>query len=380
MRAKLIGALAAAAAVAITLAGCSGDTDPGGTDAPADADAYTILWINPLSGSGAAFGEASKGGVELALEDIEASGGINGAPLNVIFEDNELSADATITAYQRRISEEPLAVMLAGSSMVLALNPFAEQDEIMIANVGAQTPQLISPDYPFVYSFIPTSAAEAERLAERMTSDDGISRVAVLATDNDYGKDTAEAFEAAFTANGGTVAAHEIHAVGSTDMRAQLTKIKGGGAESLVIVSNVAEVGHAVAQAKELGLDVPLYGFTYALSPDNFEIAGDAMNGMKGVAVSFLSDNPIATEFADRFEESTGVWPNVTAAVSYDATMIIAEGLRKVGNDRAALIDYISQVSDHEGVLGTTSMTSERQVNFPLNEFVIVDGEVKPWQ
>lgn len=380
---KILAALAVAGTV-LAMAGCAGDgdTDAGASGADgnaAPAEGYSILWINPLSGASASFGEASRGGVELALEDIAAAGGINDAELNLIFEDNELSPEASITAYQRGIGEDPVAVMTAGSSVVLALHPLAEQDEVLLANIGAQSPVLISPDLPFVYNFIPTSAAEAARLAERMVDEDDITSVAVLAVDSDYGKDTSAAFEEAFEAAGGEIAAHEIHPVGGTDMRTQLTKIKATDAEALVLVSNVGEVGHAAAQAAELGLDLPLYGFTYALSPDNFDIAGAAMEEMKGVAVSFLSSNEAAESFAERYEAAYGVWPNVTAAVSYDATMILAEGLREVGNDRAALIEYVAGVSGFEGVLGTTTMTAERQSDFPLNEFVIVDGEITTW-
>lgn len=377
MKEKVLAALAVAGTV-LALAGCAGETEAVG-DTPAEDETYSILWMNPLSGASASFGEASRGGVELALEDIEAAGGINGGTLEVLFEDNELSPETSVTVYQRGIDKNPVAVMTAGSSIVLALNPLAEQDEVLLANVGAQSPALISPDLPFVYNFIPTSAAEATRLAERMAGEDGIGSVAVLAVDNDYGKDTSAAFEEAFEAEGGEVAAHEIHALGGTDMRTQLTKIKATDAEALVLVSNVGEVGHSAAQAAELGLDLPLYGFTYALSPDNFEIAGGAMEGMKGVAVSFLSSNDAAKDFAERYESAYGVWPNVTAAVAYDATMILADGLREVGNDRAALIEYVAGVSGHEGVLGTTTMTEDRQVDFPLNEFLIKDGEITTW-
>lgn len=376
MRTKALAALTLAGAL-LALPACSDAGSADGGDA--QPEEYTLLWINPLSGASASFGEASRGAIELALEDIEAAGGINGAELKILFEDNELQAEASITAYQRAIGENPVAVMTAGSSVVLALNPLAEQDEVMVANIGAQSPALISPDLPFVYNFIPTSAAEATRLADRMVNEDDIEKVAVLAVDNDYGKDTSAAFEEAFTSEGGEVAAHEIHPLGGTDMRTQLTKIKASGADALVLVSNVGEVGHAAAQAQELAIGMPLYGFTYALSPDNFEIAGSALDGMKGVAVSFLSSNDAANSFAERYEEAYGFWPNITAAVSYDATMILAEGLREVGNDRAALIEYVAGVSGYEGILGTTTMTSERQSDFPLNEFAIVDGEIKPW-
>lgn len=382
MRGRLVVAVAAAGSMLLAACGSDSDGDDNGATAGGGggSEEYVVVWINPLSGASAAFGEASRGGVELALEDIEEAGGINGAELEVLFEDNELQPEASITAYQRTIGRDPVTVMTAGSSVVLALAPLAEQDEIMLANIGAQSPALISPDLPLVYNFIPTSAAEADRLATRLTEDEGVSKVAILSVDNDYGKDTAEAFVAAFEGAGGSIPAHEIHELGGTDMRTQLTKIKASDAEAVVFISNVGEVGHSVAQAEELGIDLPRYGFTYALSPDNFEIAGDAMNGMKGTAVSFVNDSETATGFAERYEEAYGTWPNVTAAVSYDGTMIIAEGLREVGNDRAALIEYVAGVEGYEGVLGTTNMTPERQSDFPLNEFEIVDGEISTWE
>lgn len=378
MRKKSIAA-SIAVITALALTGCTGEQAPGGGGGDEGAtEEISIVWLNPLSGASASFGEASRGGMELALEDIEAAGGV-GADLNVMFEDNELQAEASITAYQRASGKNPVAIMTAGSSVVLALNPLAEQDEILLANIGAQSPALIAPDLPFVYNFIPTSAAEASRLADRMVNDDDITKVAVLAVDNDYGKDTSAAFETAFKKEGGSVSAHEIHALGGSDMRTQLTKIKASDAEALVLVSNVGEIGHAVAQTAELKLDLPLYGFTYALSPDNFEIAGDAMNGLKGVAVSFLNSNDKAKSFAERYEKAYGVWPNVTAAVSYDSMMIIADGLREVGNDRAALIKYVAGVKNREGIFGETTMTPERQVEFPLNEYMIKDGEITTW-
>jgi branched-chain amino acid transport system substrate-binding protein len=381
MRGRMVVALAAAGSLLLAACGdgASGDSADSTGGGGGGSEDYVAVWINPLSGASAAFGEASRGGVELALEDIKEAGGINGAELEVLFEDNELQPEASITAYQRTIGRDPVTVMTAGSSVVLALAPLAEQDEIMLANIGAQSPALISPDLPQVYNFIPTSAAEADRLATRLTEDEGVTKVAVLSVDNDYGKDTTEAFRTAFEAAGGTISASEIHELGGTDMRTQLTKIKASDAEAIVFVSNVGEVGHSVAQAEELGIDLPRFGFTYALSPDNFEIAGDAMNGMKGIAVSFVNDSETALSFAERYEKAYGTWPNVTAAVSYDATMIIAEGLRKVGNDREALIDYVAGVKGHEGVLGTTNMTPERQSDFPLNEFEIVDGDIKTW-
>ena len=377
---KRTRALPAVAVVAtLALAAC-GDSADGGSDGDGDApDEYVVGWINPLSGASAAFGEISQCGVQLALDDIEADGWVDGTPIRVEFEDNELEPSASITAFERLMAEEPVTVMTAGSSVVLALAPLAEQNEMMLANVGAQSPALIQPEYPNVYNFIPTSAAEAARLAERLYEDLDITKVATLFVDNDYGIDTSEAFTTAFEELGGEVVAAERHELGATDMRNQLIQIRGSDAEGVVIASNVGEVGHAVSQIDELGLDAPVFGFTYALSPDNFEIAGDAMNDMRGVAVSFLGQGEKGEDFAARFEEECGTAPNATAAVSYDATRMIAEGLAEVGNDKQALMEYIAGVEGYEGVLGSTTMTENRESEFPLNEYEISGGEVGSW-
>lgn len=369
---------AVAGAVAVTglllAAGC-GDSSGAG-----EPDEHLVGWINPLSGASAYFGEASRDAINLALAEINADGGINGTELTVQFEDNELRPDASITAFQRLMAEDPVTVVTAGSSVVLALAPLAAQNEIMLGNIGAQSPELISDEYPYVYNFIPTSAAEAERLAERIYQDAGIRQVASLFVDNDYGIDTAAAFRSAFEAQGGEVVHEERHELGATDMRTQLLQIQDSGAEAVVISSNVTEVGHAVAQADELGITVPLFGFTYSLSPDNFEIAGAAMDGMRGVAVSFDGEGATGADFAERYEEEYGDFPTVNAAVAYDTIRIIAAGLEEVGNDRTALMEYVASLTDFDGALGPTTMSDQRQSEFPLNEWRIEDGEVGTWE
>ncbi len=105
------------------------------------------------------------------------------------------------------------------------------------------------------------------------------------------------------------------------------------------------------------------------------------MNGMRGIAVSFSGEpGSPGEDFARRYEERHGGEPTVFAAVAYDAVRIIAEGLREVGNDRAALIEYVASVRDFDGVLGRTTMTAERQSQFPLNEWEIADGEATSWE
>lgn len=358
------------------------ETEPSAGAEPAGdvPDEYVLGWINPLSGTSAIFGELSRNATEMAVAEINESGGINGADLRIIYEDNEFQLDPSITAFERLMQEDPPAVLTAGSSVVLALSPLATSNEVILANIGAQSPVLSTDAHPDVYNFIPTSALEAQRLAERIHDDLGITRMGVLLVDNDYGIDTSQSFIEAYEELGGEIVREERHELGGTDMRTQLIQIRGADPEGLLIVSNVGEVGHAAAQTRELGLDIPLFGLTFSLSPDNFAIAGDAMDGMRGIAVTFQGTGDVGEDFGARYEEMHGTAPTVYAAVAYDSVRILAEAMTEVGDDPAAIGEYLLTVSDFPGVMGSTTIGENREVQFDLTEWEIEGGEVGTWE
>lgn len=389
---------------ALVLAGCGGDEpaapaaeetpDEAATttsDATSDAttgaatgeapEEWVVGWINPLSGNVATFGELSRNAAELALEAINADGGINGAPLRIVYEDNEYNPQQSITAMQKLAGEGIEFVITAGSSIVFALDPIAQQNDMLVANHGAQSPRLLT-DAPATFNFIPTSAAEVQRLAELTVNRLGITDVAVLQVDNDYGQDTGDAFVAAFEAEGGQILAREAHEVGATDMRTQLLKLEAENPAAIVVISNVSEVGHAVQQARETGFEGELLGLTYSLSPDNFEIAGENMNGMHGVAVSFRPEgNPAAEQFVADYQEQYDGEPTIYAATTFDTVNILAQAIEETGTlDTAALSEFLLELEGFPGVMGETSFNEQRTVEVPLFEWQIVDGEAVSWE
>lgn len=394
--------------LALFAAACGGDdpgTDDPGTDAtetqatgsPAETptgaetggeaaacetpDEWVIGWINPLSGNAATFGELSRNATEMALEKINDDGGINGVPVRVQYEDNELAPEPSITAAQKLAGEGVNLIITAGSSVVFALDPIAQQEDLLIANHAAQSPKLIT-DAPRTYNFIPTSASEVERLAELAIDRLGVESVGVLHVDNDYGQDTTDAFVEAFEGLGGTITTREVHELGATDMRTQLIQIRGSEPDAVIFVSNVTEVGHGVAQAREVGIDSDLLGLTFALSPDNFAIAGEAMNGMHGVAITFRPDaNPEAETFAQEYQSRYDGEPTIYAATAYDAIGILTDAIEATGCDtHEAVSEYLTSLEGYQGVLGDTSMGDDRTVDIPLFEYQIVDGEAVPWE
>lgn len=369
---RVLGAVAALA-YATTLAACGSDDAEG-----SDSGTITIGWIGQMSGSQAIFGEQSSNAIELALEDLKEAG----APdIEVIFEDNEVDPAKSVTIFQSMMAKDPVAVISGGSSVVLALAPLAEQNGLVLANTAAQSPELVSDKYPAVYNFIPTGKAEAEALAERIYEDEGIEKVAMEFVDADYGIDTSEAFANKFEDLGGEIVASERHELEATDMRTQLRKIKDSGAEAMVVVASEGEVGHVAAQADEIGIGMPVFGFTYALSPTNYNLAGTTMTGWRGIRVNFDPTSESGKPFADRYREAYGEEPIIYAAIAYQTMMILGDCLTDVGNDRDGLKECVADVENYEGVMGNTTMGDDREVEIPLQfwEIVAPGDTVQDW-
>lgn len=331
----------------------------------------------PLTGTAAFYGEITKNGFDLAVKAINDAGGVDGVPVRMVYEDSQLESRAGVTALQKLVDVHRVPVVFtAGSAVVLSQSPLASEQQIVLANIGAQSAQLRH-EGPWVFTFIATSDVEARGLAEVMIDDLGITEYAIIHVDNDYGIDSAAAFRRTADAKGARMLALEQHPTGAVDMRTQLIKIKAQEPPALVIFSQITEVGHIVRQARDLGINSQILGTTWTGSADNIEIAGDAMNGIIGVRVAF---NPSAASgsqaFLAAYLDAHGTPPTVHSAIAYDALSVVAEIVGRVGYDTGAIQEGLLTVQDFEGVLGSLTMDSDGLVIFPLTTYKIEDLEV----
>lgn len=286
----------------------------------------------PLTGEVASYGQKAQRGIELAVEDLNAKGGLLNSQVSVDFQDdrNDKREAVSIMTKFATIDKVPVIFGSAGSGVSLAIAPLANRYKVVLISPVSSSSQLSTEGGDFFFRTVPADDLQAEVLAQ-WVFDSGAKRVAVVYTNNSWGKPLEEGFSAKFTALGGQVLLSEGVQEGSADFRTIIVKLKELDALDAVISPTYPkEGGIFVRQIKELALEVPLFGGDNWGSPEFRNIAGDAAEGVCYTAPS-ESTSPAFNAFAQRYEAKFGEAPDILGAYAYDAAMAIFKAIEAAG-------------------------------------------------
>ena len=213
--------------------------------------------VLPLTGSAAVWGENSRMGLEIALEEVNAAGGVKGKKVNLIFEDSQSDSAKAVSALQKLISTDKVSVVIGdiASSSVLAMAPIAEKAKVVLLSPGASNPD-ISKAGEFIFRNWQSDALEGKVDAKYAYEHLG-KNVAVLYVSNAYGTGLKTVFEESFQKLGGKILASESFEQGATDMRSQLNKIRSLKLDAIYMPGYPPEMAILLRQAKEMGIKVP---------------------------------------------------------------------------------------------------------------------------
>lgn len=317
-----------------------------------------------MTGGTAHFGQDTDKALRLALEQVNAAGGIGGRMLKVVTLDTRGDSAEAANAVTRLIDVEKAIAIIGevASSLSLAGGRVAQRRQIPMISPSSTNPKVTQVgDYIFRVCFLdPFQGKVMARFARETLK---LSKVAVLKDiKNDYSLGLADAFTKAFAEAGGTIAVEQSYSQGDTDFSAQVTAIKGAGAEGVFVPGYYSEVGAIARTAQRLGLQVPLMGGDGWDAPDLFTIAGDALNG------SYFSNHfapDTATERAKRFvaEFTTkyGQPPTGLGALGYDALSVLVDALRRATSiEPKAIRDALATTKDFQAVTGNITMDENR--------------------
>ena len=296
-------------------AACPSDEDV--TEDQATAPAATPFRIGVMesaTGPGETYGRVAIQAKQMAVNEINAAGGVDGRMLELVVEDSKCSAQDAITAYNKLTSVDGV-VLFSG----LATNPD-------IADAG---------DYIFR-----TSLSDAQRGVDtgNVLWTDGVRTLATITEATDYAEGVRRTSVAQFEARGGEVVAVERYPSDTTDFRTQLTKLIEANPDALHVAAQSEFTGGTVIkQARKLGYDGPIYGEDVAVGTTALEIAGDAATGVKAIILDIDPANERGLDVLERFRANYGyVTLSWYLASAYDDVYIAAECLRKTGDDQDA--------------------------------------------
>jgi branched-chain amino acid transport system substrate-binding protein len=380
--------LAASVLVLCALAGCE-KKQPAGADggaaptpapgpapvaeAPVDADTILFGEVGSLTGAQATFGISTKNGIQMAIDEVNAAGGVTvdgkAKKIAVRVYDDQGKSEEAANAVTRLINQDKVVVILGevASSNSLAMAPKAQAAGVPMITPSSTNPKVTEVgDFIFRVCFI--DPFQGTVMAKFATETLKAKNVAILKDNkSDYSLGLTQFFTETFTKLGGTIVAEEAYSQGDTDFRGQLTAIKGKNPDAIYVPGYYTDVGVVARQARELGLKVPLLGGDGWESEKLFELGGSAINGSY-FSNHYSSDDPTprVQNFIKSYEQKYGGKPDSLGALGYDAAMVAIEAIKRTGSvDGAKLKDAIAQTKEHPGIAGSITLDANRNAVKP---------------
>lgn len=346
----------------------AGDADSAGDE---DVDEYVVGALLQLSGEVAYFGEWTRNGIELAVQDINDAGGVNGKPFSVKYRDSENDSATAVAEFRKFADIDGVpAVMASGSVAVLPVCPVAEELQVLLMNASANSP-LIRDCGDYTASLISDSAVEMEAAAEFLYNERDIRRVATLNMNNDVNVGIRDAFISKWEELGGEIVARESAEIGTQNFRSQLTALRSQNPEATLLAAEAPDAAVILKHANQLGFETQWFAQTAAVNQDVIDIAGPGAEGVLITQIGFDPEtgSPEMQEFEEKYNEEFEENPAlVYSATFYDATRLLADAIENGGYSGSAIAEYVNSLETFEGASGTANFIEpgvvERDVIF----------------
>jgi branched-chain amino acid transport system substrate-binding protein len=354
--------------------------ETGGSTA-AEPSELVIGHFASMTGGTAHFGQDTDKAVRLAVDEVNAAGGVLGKQVKLTTLDDRGDSAEAANAVSRLIDVTKVHALIGevSSSLSLAGGRVAQRRKIPMVSPSSTNPKVTEVgDYIFRVCFLDPFQGKVMALFARNTLK--MASVAVLKdVKNDYSIGLADAFKSAFTAIGGKITIEQSYSQGDTDFSAQVTAIKGVGPQALYVPGYYAEVGAIARTAQRLGLKVPLMGGDGWDAPDLFKIGGDALEG------SYFSNHfapdaatPRAQKFVADFTKKFGQAPTGLGALGYDAAAVLFDAVKRAGKiDTVAIRDALAQTKNFDGVTGVITIDAGRNAEKSAVVIKISGGQGK---
>ena len=361
MKSSLVSAV-----LAVALAGTFLACDKNGKE-------IRIGGVGPLTGEAATFGVSTKNGYDMAVAEWNAKGGVLGKQVKLTFADDKGDPAEGATVFTKLIEQDKSVAIIGTvmSKVSLAGAPICQNAKIPMIATSSTNPKVTEVgDYIFRACFIDPFQGT---VGAKFAFEDLKAKTAACIFDvgNDYTKGLSEFFKAKFTALGGQVVGYEGHATGTTDFKAQLTKVLAASPDVLYVSDYYNDVALIAKQARELGFKGPMLGGDGWDSPKLMEVGGAAVEGCYFTNHYSQDDtSPIVTEFVKNYKAKYNAVPDALAALGYDSTYIMLDAIQRAGSTDGDKIKAALVATDLKTVTGQVKFDDHRN---PVKSAVIIE-------
>ncbi len=362
---------------------------------------YTIGFVTDLTGRMSDMGTACKRGMEIALDEVNAAGGVNGRQLKVVVYDGESDPSKSVLHTKRLIDVDKAAIVtgynLSGSTM--ASIQTAEAGKTVLYSASASD-KIWIPTKKWVFNVVPRQWEASIPMLIDVLQKKGAKKIAYIYIDTTYGQTGKETFDKAVKEMKFTPAIIEKYAPGSTDVGPQITHIKSAGADGILITGNLADTVTVIKNARDMGFTGPIVSDYAIVGPEFIKLGGKYVEGvvttsLKALVAPELPDNDrqkkIALGLYNKYVKAHGAF-SLYAGHMWDEIYMITEALKKVDPKldptkdadiikiRAQLRDGLEGLKGFVGQNGVFNYSPDNHNGLPPNCYVPVVVEGGKWR
>jgi branched-chain amino acid transport system substrate-binding protein len=338
--------------------------------------------VGSMTGQEATFGDSTDKGIRLAIDELNAKGGMKGKRFDLKTYDDQGKPEEAALAATRLITQDKVTVLLGevASSRSLAMAPIADANRVPHITPSSTNPKVTKDGdktRPFVFRVCFIDPFQGTVMA-KFATEKGVKKVAILRDiGSAYSVGLADYFLTKYKELGGTIIDDQSYKAGDQDFKAQLTAIKAKRPEAIYIPGYYTDVALIARQARELGIKVPLMGGDGWDSAKLFEIGGAAIEG------SFFSNHysqedpsPRIQDFIKRYKERWGAVPDSMAATGYDAAMVAGDAISRAKDGTGeAIAEAIAATKDYPGVTGVITIDKDHNAVKPAVVLEVKGGK-----
>lgn len=353
------------------LTGCGG--------AKQDANEIKIGADFELTGNVANYGKQALNGIQLAIKEANANGGVLGKQIKLVIADNKSEASEATNAMTKLITEDKVSAVLGPvvSANVLAALQVAEDNKVPVLTPTGTNEKITFNDnkvHPYIFRSCFIDPLQGKIMANFATNTLKVKN-AVIFTDNssDYSKSLAATFEELFTKNGGKIVGKEAFLQKDQDFKSTLTKIKAMNPDVIFLPAYYEEVGKIVKQAREMGINIPIIGCDGWDDPKvvDFAGAGALNNTFFSNHYSSQDTDPKVVKFIESYKKEYNQDPGSMAALGYDAGLLLIDAIKRAGSAEPEKIrQALEQTKDLQ--LTTSLVTMDARHN-PIKSAVVIE-------
>lgn len=334
--------------------------------------------ILPLTGDAATYGTALKKGVDLALEEVNAGGGIGNKKVVVVYEDSQEDPKSAVSAINKLISVDKVRVVIGDmfSSVTLAIAPIAQKSKVVLVSPTASA-EAVPNTGDYIFSIYPSDAYDGKFLADFVFEKLQKRNAATLFVQADAMITCKDSFRKVFEGLGGKITFEEGYAPKTDDYRSLLSKAKSSNPDVIFIPGYLEDIVKLTKQARELGIKSQFITISTAYDSKLFELGKNTVDGLLLSAPFFetATNQQEVISFKEAFRKKFNEEPNVWAAYGYDVLKIVILAFKNSTKNHTEVKNELLRIKNYPGVTGETSFLPNRSVEKILKIMMASKGK-----